>query len=114
MGAYCRDEWTSVSDIGENFDGKVLTAEEYLMVESCYIDAACDIIQISDLDKLVIEYIEKDEKWIEQRMKSSKIPTQDLSLLPIIKKLNQGYELDISEFRDAARLCLREYVYIVC
>ena len=46
-------------------------------------------------------------------MKSSKIPTQDLSLLPIIKKLNQGYELDISEFRDAARLCLREYVYIV-
>lgn len=112
-GAYCRDEWTSVSDIGENFDGKVLTAEEYLMVESCYIDAACDIIQISDLDKLVIEYIEKDEKWIEQRMKSSKIPTQDLSLLPIIKKLNQGYELDISEFRDAARLCLREYVYIV-
>ena len=112
-GAYCRDEWTSVSDIGKNFNGKVLTAEEYLMVEGCYIDAACDIIQISDSDKLIIEYIEKDEKWIEQQMKSSKIPTHDLSLLPIIKKLNQGCELNISEFRVAAQLCLREYVYIV-
>lgn len=35
-GVYTKNEWISVSDIGESFDGEVLTKEEYLMVESAH------------------------------------------------------------------------------
>jgi hypothetical protein len=39
-GAYTRDEWTSISDIGKSFAGRVLERDEYLAVESAYLRAA--------------------------------------------------------------------------
>ncbi|MBR4067220.1 MAG: hypothetical protein IKK08_01175 [Clostridia bacterium] len=38
-GAYLPDEWTSCTDIGRNYTGKKLTAQEYLATENAYIDA---------------------------------------------------------------------------
>lgn len=55
--AYLRDDWTSVSDIGGAFDGRVLTAAAYLDVEDRYVDAiqrfVCEYggaVRVSDLD----------------------------------------------------------------
>ena len=39
-GAYIADEWTSVADIGCEFNGVVLTDSEYRRVEQTYIDSA--------------------------------------------------------------------------
>lgn len=36
-GAYLKDEWTSVSDVGKSFDGEVLTFEEYYKIENAYV-----------------------------------------------------------------------------
>lgn len=38
-GAYQRDEWTSVSDVGRVFDGRVVTCSEYLLAEASYVQA---------------------------------------------------------------------------
>lgn len=112
-GVYCKDEWTSVSDIGKCFNGDVLTKEEYFAVESNYVDAVCEILQVTGTDSQTIEYIEKDDEWIEKQMENSKIPEQDLPLLPVAKSLREGQTIGLMEFRDAMRLCLREYIYAV-
>jgi hypothetical protein len=39
-GAYGKDEWTSFSDVGRSFSGTTLSREEYLRVESAYVEAA--------------------------------------------------------------------------
>ena len=39
-GAYTRDEWTSVGDIGRSFGGVELTRGEYERVEAAYVAAA--------------------------------------------------------------------------
>jgi hypothetical protein len=39
-GAYTRDEWTSVGDIGRVFDGVLLTPEAYQRTEDAYVEAA--------------------------------------------------------------------------
>lgn len=39
-GAYTKNEWTSFSDVGRQFDGETLSEAEYLRVESAYVEAA--------------------------------------------------------------------------
>lgn len=39
-GAYQKEEWTSFSDVGRSFSGTTLSREDYLRVESAYVDAA--------------------------------------------------------------------------
>ncbi|MBP6014638.1 MAG: hypothetical protein KBA31_20590 [Alphaproteobacteria bacterium] len=51
-GQFCGDDWTTVSDIGRAFAGKVLTAEEYLGVEQSYVLALAAIAAESDVSKL--------------------------------------------------------------
>lgn len=110
-GVFHKNEWTSCSEIGKSFDGKKLTTEEYFTTENNYILAMCEIIRVTGSAHMTVEYLEKDELWIEQRMKTSKIREQDLLLLPTALKVKQGDRLSISEFSEVARLCLREYLY---
>ena len=43
-GAYTKDEWTAFSDIGRLYGGVAFTIEEYLRVESAYIDVAAKFL----------------------------------------------------------------------
>lgn len=110
-GVYHKNEWTSCSEIGKTFDGKKLTAEEYFTTENNYIDTACEIIRVAGSTCMKVEYLEKDEEWIEKQMNASKIREQNLLLLPTALKVKQGDLLSIIEFSEVARLCLREYLY---
>lgn len=110
-GVYHKNEWTSCSEIGKIYEGKELTTEDYFTTENNYIDTACEIIRTTGSTRIKVEYLEKDEKWIEKQMKVSKIREQDLLLLPMALKVKQGDRLNINEFSEVARLCLREYLY---
>lgn len=35
-GIYMYDDWTSISDIGKSFNGKIFSAKDYLKVENQY------------------------------------------------------------------------------
>lgn len=39
-GSYMKPEWTAISDIGSCFDGATLKEEDYLTVESAYVESA--------------------------------------------------------------------------
>lgn len=53
-GVYTLDEWTDYSEIGRSFSGKVLTMEEYELVENDYINCVMDIIQYVNIKYLRI------------------------------------------------------------
>ncbi len=61
-GAYIGpSSWTCSSDIGNIFDGKVLTTEKYLRVESAYINAAIKLFEKSGLPYLRLTRVEMNE-----------------------------------------------------
>jgi hypothetical protein len=43
-GVYTKKDWTSFGDVGSSHEGGVLSLEEYLRVESAYIDIAREFI----------------------------------------------------------------------
>jgi hypothetical protein len=57
-GAYTRDEWTSVGDIGRAFAGVVLTETEYQRVEDAYVEAALAFLREAGVMSLVVAGLE--------------------------------------------------------
>lgn len=57
-GAYTRDEWTSVSDIGRAFGGQVLTEAEYQRVEDAYAAAVAAFLREAEVSSLAIGGLE--------------------------------------------------------
>ena len=62
QGIYTFDEWTDISDIGKEFNGRFLQEEEYLRVENSYIQCAKEIVLKSGCSYLTIGYIEKSSR----------------------------------------------------
>lgn len=61
MGHYTKDEWISVSDIGNTYDGKALTLSDYLLVEDKYAKAVKSIMTETEIDALKIKGFEKSD-----------------------------------------------------
>lgn len=57
-GAYTRDQWTSITDIGQVFEGGVLTAAEYQRVEDAYAESAVRFMQETGVASLVVTGLE--------------------------------------------------------
>jgi hypothetical protein len=57
-GAYTKDEWTSVKDIGRRFEGVILTQEVYEHVEDAYVNAALAFLIEAGLSFLRVEGLE--------------------------------------------------------
>jgi len=58
QGAYTREEWSAVSDIGHAFAGVVLTEPEYQRVEDAYVLAALAFLQETGVLSLTIAGLE--------------------------------------------------------
>lgn len=61
-GTYLRDEWISVSDIGREIGGVVLTDHQYQRVEQAYIDSALAFLNEGGLTSLKIEGLENPKR----------------------------------------------------
>lgn len=57
-GAYTRDEWTAVSDVGQFFDGELLTTAEYHRVENAYIASALSFCREAGVESLTVRGLE--------------------------------------------------------
>ena len=57
-GAYIADEWTSVTDVGREFGGVVLTDSEYRRVEQAYVSSALAFLREGGLNSLTVEGLE--------------------------------------------------------
>ena len=61
---YSKDEWTSISDIGDIFNGKVFTQSEYLKIEGRYIACIAEIIRVNKVANCMIDSLEIYEETI--------------------------------------------------
>jgi hypothetical protein len=87
-GAYTRDEWTSVGDIGRAFAGVVFTGEEYRRVEGAYVTAAIAFMREARVQSLAVVGLENH----------AAVP------LPFA----EGASLGLDEVGDVLRRLLRE------
>ena len=58
-GTYLKDEWISVSDVGNSYDGKTLDFSEYLRYENAYISAVHIAMKANDVFYMKINELEK-------------------------------------------------------
>ncbi len=103
-GVYLKNEWTSMSDIGKTFDGKVFVKQEYEYVEKNYLNFFVQLCSIYKVDKINIRKIEiYDADYL----------MKDIVSLPIlynsIKLKNKKIcNVTISQATKFLQYCLRE------
>jgi len=57
-GRYLADDWTDVTDVGHVFAGNTLTREDYLRVETAYVQAARRFMEEAGVGSLAINDLE--------------------------------------------------------
>src|SRR5690349_6383481 len=64
-GVYSRNEWTSVSDVGRAYDGRVVSCSDYLRVETSYVLAVRGFLEASQLHTLRVTDLQVNEINVE-------------------------------------------------
>ena len=105
LGAYLKDEWTSISDVGKVYENGEFTIDEYLKIEDGYIEAILLFMAFLNLESLPVTYLEKSNTWDNKRTAYSK------SMFKLYKKIKVGKQINTKEMGDAARLVLRELLW---
>lgn len=60
-GAYPDDAWTSISDVGQVFQGHKLTLPEYERVEAAYVSAFVAFAEESNVERLQVRSLESGD-----------------------------------------------------
>ncbi|MCH8148785.1 MAG: hypothetical protein IH987_12435 [Planctomycetes bacterium] len=93
-GAFTRDDWICVGDIGSTFSGTVLTASEYLAVENAYVASALAFLAETGVESLAICSFENHGSYANSEL-----------------SLDDGRECSLLEVADIARLNLRSSIW---
>ena len=107
QGGYVGDEWTSISEIGNSFNGEKLTLEKYLEVENHYVNTILDILNKTGAKYLTIGHLES------VNLINQKITPINAELLSFAKGVEAGQRIGIDKIPLIIKLCLREYMYVV-
>lgn len=102
-GSYKVDEWTSISDIGKEFNGLKFTYEDYISTEDKYVASIkefCDYFNIETFEIKNLEFYDSD-LW----------DKYSLGLKETYERLRSKKSVSKSEIDKLARLILREYVW---
>lgn len=102
---YTLDEWTAVSDVGKIYQNKKFTFEEYLQVESAYINAVMIIMDFLGVDFLHITHLEKKE------VVPLNIFYCSSSLRKMYQSLHGEQKLNKEEIIEVMQLVLREFIW---
>ena len=111
-GIYTSYDWTSISDIGKSFNGKILCVKDYLKVEGQYVNTVLMIMSALDCEYLTIEYIEVNQDEMANDIEIYR-EKYGVSITGILPKLKKGTRLSRINVPNVLRLCLRELCYIV-
>lgn len=103
-GAYLRDEWTSLSDVGKSFGEAGLSFEEYRKVEDAYVSTALSFISEAGLDALTVTHL---ETYGVSEARAEDV--RDIDFDP--KVARRGMRLSGGALGDACRLVLREILW---
>lgn len=104
-GAYIRNEWTSISDIGHLFEREKITYKKYKRVEDAYIGAILRFMDFLQQKTLYVTALEKNSETLIENSRYSKIMNE------IYTRMSIGIQVNCLEIDGAARLALREKLW---
>jgi len=128
-GSYIVNEWTSISDVGSSFGSTILSFDEYLKIESLYVNAVLEFMKCLSVNSMDIEML---ARWNEDVSKISSYCSSEMKELYL--KLEEGDTVNKDDIELLTRLALRDelgcrlkfktdlfvhfgydfYMYIVC
>ena len=100
-GVYQKDEWTCFGDIGKEYEGKVVTMEDYLDVENRFIDIARTILETAGCTYITLGYIEVLGK------------RRPIEAMRRRMGLKEGMRIRVEKIDSYLRLALRGEAFIV-
>ena len=77
-GAYTRNEWISVADIGRSFAGVTLTREEYERVEGAYVETAMAFLREAGVSALRVAGLENHRGHLLNFREGSLLPLEQI------------------------------------
>jgi len=108
-GAYLKDEWTAISDIGKSYGEIKLTCIQYLKVEGRYLKALELILSKIDLNLITINEIEKYFYKVNNSLVKN---LYDENMKILFNKLSDNYCFTTKEeLMNAIKLILREHLW---
>lgn len=111
-GVYLPDEWTSCTDIGKAFAGQKLTAEDYLPVESAYLEAIRIIAEACGCASFRVRQLERlYSAWeTSRKMKRLGLPLTEEEL-ELYRRVELSQTFDLQAALSLAKLILRELLW---
>lgn len=109
-GAYKKNEWISFSDIGKIFNGEKLTLNDYIKIESSYIDTIISFIKVLKIPYLIITDLEKYELDNDIINKYKEIYPN--AMLNIFNNIKNNAEYNIDKITHICKLVLREHLWL--
>ena len=111
-GIYRKDEWPSSSDIGEIYDGKRFTREEYLETEDKYVQAVIRGMELAGCSFLMIEYLSiyRDKRDMKRFTPKDILYEQNKDLYDMFLNIKEDMRIHISQIEKAVRLILRGFI----
>lgn len=104
-GNFLGNDWTSFSDIGKSFDGKVLDVATYLEVENAYVESIVSFFDAVRIEDLYLEQFERCSDWELMALDRRIGLPEDLPAFVI------GKSLKGSDWECFIRLALREVIW---
>lgn len=101
QGRFVKNEWTSFSDVGKMFEGRLFTISDYEFAESNYIKAVNIFLVEKNVKSVAIEQLEKNglDENMDDTMKEEYLRIQD------------GDAILLGNLPTVLKLILREYIW---
>ena len=112
-GIYRKDEWVALSDIGNVYDGKRFTREEYLETEDKYAQAVIRGMELAGCSFLTVEYLFVSRKKSDMKRRftpKNPLYEQNKDLYDMFLNIKEDMRIHISQIEKAVRLNLREFM----
>ena len=103
-GWFLEDTWISYGDIGRVYQEEVLTYDEYLRVETLYINAIVQFMTSLNVSHLQVKYLENHGSINED-------PSVDKAEVMFVNALKENDLLSLAQVKMASKLILREYFW---
>ena len=107
-GFFTKNEWTSLYDIGKEYEGKVFTLDEYINVESFYIEALKIFMNASKNTSLTVKSLEKVSKELVIDKNKQIYSNEMINLYDTVKENDVLHD---EQIHNLCRLILREHLW---
>jgi hypothetical protein len=102
-GAYLKDDWTSIADIGQVIAGAIFTQEQYLAVEAAHVQTVIRLCHRAGVDSLSVSDLERRNTTLMRDL--------DDGVLERCSEVSNGMSVAQQQLEHVIRGCLREYIW---